>query len=224
MEVQEDLPDRQPRECTFKVLVVGEPNAGKTSFVTRSVHDMFSPERTPTRGIDYSSQTIKWDEYTSVKIQFWDVAGQERMGTQTKIFFRGAHAALVVYDVTDTLSSGAVPLWKQLLDANVHTYGDDQCIPTILIANKIDLVTDDSETFDSGELNRLTQQCHFSCGIPVTACGNYNIAQSVKKLVELLLLKQEELDRMQRLLGEEDEVKVLILDGNLPQARSGCRC
>ena len=225
MEVHEDPPDRQHKEYTFKVLVVGEPNAGKTSFVSRSVHDMFSPERKPTRGVDYSKQTIQWDEHTTVTLQFWDVAGQERLGTQTNIFFRGAHAAFVVYDVTDAATIAPIPLWKQLIDANVHTYGDNEMIPTILLANKIDLVTEKSEDFDTTELNQLTQEGHFSCGIPITACGNYNVAQSVRKLVSLLLIKQEDIERTKKLLGESEEVPgVILLDGLVPRSRSGCGC
>jgi small GTP-binding protein len=185
---------------------------------------MFSRDRVPTKGVDYSKQTIKWDARTTVTLQFWDVAGQERLGTQTRIFFRGAHAAFVVYDVTNVQSIAAVPLWKQLLDDNVHTYGTAQCIPTILLANKIDLVTEDSESFDSTELNKLTEQCHFSCGISVTACGNYNVAQSVKKLVSLLLIKQEEIETEARLLGEAPDAQVILLDGDLGPPPSRCRC
>lgn len=216
----------EPVEYTFKVLIVGEPNAGKTAFVNRYVHDTFSYDRISTKGVDFASYKFQWNANTKVNLNFWDVAGQERVGTQTSVFFRGAHAAMVVYDVTDEKSREAVPLWKRLLDDNVTYNGNFATIPTILLANKIDLVTERSEDYDPSVLNLLTSECHFSCGIPITACGNYNIAQSVKKLVELLLIQQAERERDAKLLGEDDNTNtVIILDG-LPVASrwSTCRC
>lgn len=207
----------------FKVLVVGEPNAGKTSFVNRYVHDTFKLEREITKGVDYASHTFQWDKDTRVVLHFWDVAGQERIGTQSSIYFRGAHAAIVVYDVTDEASYTAVPLWKCLIDDNVRRDGVAADIPCILLANKIDLVTDRSEDFNPVKLNEMTSQCGFSCGIPITACNNYNIAQSVKKLVSLLLDHQKDLASNDHLLQDDDDMSIKILDGDLP-TRSSCRC
>lgn len=36
-----------------------------------------------------------------VKLYLWDTAGQERYNSLTKLYFKGANAALIVYDITD---------------------------------------------------------------------------------------------------------------------------
>jgi small GTP-binding protein len=219
-----DVSNPDQKTHKFKVLIIGEPNAGKTSFVTRYIHDTFSHERQSTKGVDYANRTFDWNALTRVILHFWDVAGQERIGSQSSVYFRGAHAAIVVYDVTDKKSYEAVPLWKQLVDENVRRDGVSANIPCILLANKIDMLTSRSEDFDPTDLNAMTARCGFACGIPISACGNYNVAQSVKKLVELLLNYQDKLEAEMTLVDStNDDGTIKILDGDLP-VRSRCPC
>jgi Ras-related protein Rab-1A len=39
-----------------------------------------------------------------VKLQVWDTAGQERFQSLTNHYYRGAHGAIIVYDVTHRVS------------------------------------------------------------------------------------------------------------------------
>ena len=53
----------------------------------------------------------------SVKLQIWDTAGQERFDSLTKMYFNGASAALIVYDVSDELSFEKAGKWVKELDS-----------------------------------------------------------------------------------------------------------
>lgn len=46
-----------------------------------------------------------------VQMQVWDTAGQELFRTVTRCFYRGAHAAIIAYDVTRRSTFESVPHW-----------------------------------------------------------------------------------------------------------------
>lgn len=46
-----------------------------------------------------------------VKYNIWDTAGQEKYRCLTKMYFRDANVALVVFDVTNRRSFDSVDFW-----------------------------------------------------------------------------------------------------------------
>lgn len=51
----------------------------------------------------FLTQTLCLDD-TTVKFEIWDTAGQERYHSLAPMYYRGAQAAIVVYDITNTVS------------------------------------------------------------------------------------------------------------------------
>ena len=76
---------------------------------------------------------MQLDEST-VKFEIWDTAGQERYRSLAPMYYRGAAAAIVVYDITKKESFNNVTTWlnecKTQSPKNVHI---------VLIGNKNDL-------------------------------------------------------------------------------------
>ena len=48
----------------------------------------------------FLTQTVNLDD-TTVKFEIWDTAGQERYHSLAPMYYRGAQAAIVVYDITN---------------------------------------------------------------------------------------------------------------------------
>ena len=68
-----------------QVLVVGDLGVGKTSLIQRYVHNIFSREYKATIGVDFAYKLIQISPDKIVRLQLWDIAGQERYGNMTRV-------------------------------------------------------------------------------------------------------------------------------------------
>ncbi|CEJ01041.1 Putative Ras-like protein Rab-32 [Rhizopus microsporus] len=130
------------KEYLFKILVVGDLGTGKTSIIRRYVHNIFSTNYKSTIGVDFALKVIQWTPDIIVRLQLWDIAGQERFGNMTRVYYKEALGAIVVYDITRPQTFEGVTRWKKDIDAKValpDAWGGGQ-IPVILLANKTDLI------------------------------------------------------------------------------------
>ncbi|KAG6486208.1 hypothetical protein ZIOFF_054778 [Zingiber officinale] len=81
------------------MVLLGDMGTGKTSIVLRFVKDQYFDCQESTIGAAFFSQIISLNEAT-VKFDIWDTAGQERYHSLTPMYYRGAAAAIVVYDIS----------------------------------------------------------------------------------------------------------------------------
>lgn len=64
-------------EKLFKVIIIGDPTVGKTSFVQRYVQNSFKRDYKGTVGVDFALKILKWSETQTIKLQLWDIAGMD---------------------------------------------------------------------------------------------------------------------------------------------------
>ncbi len=87
---------------TCKVVLLGESGVGKTCIIARFINNTFEENLISTTGASYAGKTMVFDEYEgkSIKFEIWDTAGQEKYRSLTKIFYKDAAVAILVYDIT----------------------------------------------------------------------------------------------------------------------------
>ncbi|GER36831.1 RAB homolog 1, partial [Striga asiatica] len=81
-------------------VLLGDVGAGKSSLVLRFVKGQFIEFQESTIGAAFFSQTVAVNDAT-VKFEIWDTAGQERYHSLAPMYYRGAAAAIIVYDITN---------------------------------------------------------------------------------------------------------------------------
>ena len=99
-------------------------------------------------------------------------SGQERFGSMTRVYYKEAVAAFIVFDVTRSVTFDAVMKWKNDLDQKVQLPNGD-CVPCVLLANKVMMLAGLLEEvalacliFDT--TNGFMALLRFSCIVSVT--------------------------------------------------------
>ena len=127
----------------FKVLILGDSGTGKTSLVRRSVHDFFTDGYRSTIGVDFSLKVLRWSEDLEIRLQMWDLAGQDRFNHLSRLYFNKASGALLVCDQSAEESLEGIIKWKRELDKKLNFN-----IPSVIICNKEDIREQSREADD----------------------------------------------------------------------------
>ena len=87
---------------TCKVVLLGESGVGKTCIIARFINNTFEDNIISTTGSSYAGKNMTFDEFNgkTIKFEIWDTAGQEKYRALTKIFYKDAGVAILVYDIT----------------------------------------------------------------------------------------------------------------------------
>lgn len=117
----------------LKIVLIGDSGVGKTNLLSRFARDQFNPDSKSTIGVEFATKTLEIEGKT-VKAQIWDTAGQERYRAITSAYYRGAIGALLLYDITASLTFSSLTRWLQELRENA-----DSNIVVMLVGNKSDL-------------------------------------------------------------------------------------
>ncbi|CAN6481433.1 unnamed protein product [Victoria cruziana] len=97
-----------------KLVLLGDMGAGKSSLVLRFVKGQFFEFQESTIGAAFFSQTLAVNDRT-IKFEIWDTAGQERYHSLAPMYYRGAAAAIIVFDITNSDSFSRAKKWVQEL-------------------------------------------------------------------------------------------------------------
>ena len=94
----------------MKVVLVGNTQVGKTCLVSRLMTGTFRANSPATVGAAFQDHVMTTDKGI-VSMQIWDTAGQEKYRSLTPMYYRNAHAAVLVFDVTNRKTFESLPNW-----------------------------------------------------------------------------------------------------------------
>lgn len=101
-----------------KAVIVGDLHVGKTSLIHRFCKNVFDHNYKATIGVDFEIERF---EIAGVpySLQIWDTAGQEKFKCISSAYYRGAHAIITAFDLSDVRTLKHTRHWlEDALKAN----------------------------------------------------------------------------------------------------------
>ena len=162
-------------------MLLGDSGVGKSCIILRYTEDTFSVNLMNSIGVDFKLKNIEI-EGKKVKLQIWDTAGEERFRTITTSYYKGAHAILIVFDITEKDSFDHVKNWVADIDKFAK-----QGVLRILVGNKCDL--EKQRNVSKEEANELAEKLGIKY-IETSAKDTINIETLFVDTAKYLLSKQ----------------------------------
>jgi small GTP-binding protein len=125
-----------------RVVFIGDSCVGKTSILACLIGASFTDSQTSTVGATHQ-KIVREVRGDPVELQIWDTAGQEKYKSLGSFYYKGAMAALAVYDITSSRTFDHINDWISSFLAEVGTEGI-----VYVVGNKADLATSREVSLD----------------------------------------------------------------------------
>lgn len=172
-------------ERLFKIIIVGDATVGKTSFVQRYVNDVYRNDYKGTVGVDFAMKILWKSDKEVIKLQLWDIAGQERFTWMTRVYYRDAQGCIVMFDLNKRSTFHNAMKWKKDVDSKCQL-SDGSLLPCILLGNKCDLPFRD---VNQDEIEYAYKRGNYIGWTEVSAKDGLMVDDCMKFLVDAMVSK-----------------------------------
>lgn len=171
---------------------------GKTSISTRFIKGKFVK-------IDISNRTINTNVFQKnlelnnkmFNLTVWDTAGEEKYHALAPMFYRGAHGAVIIFDVTNRETFKRAKRWF----SELHEFAEKNT-KAILVGNKIDLPNRVITNEEATELARK-YDCNF---LEVSALLGTNVNEIFSSLTSSIYQQHKESHKKGKLEFSEENM------------------
>ena len=168
----------------IKIIIVGDSGTGKTSFVNKYVLNKFAETYSPTIVSQFSYKIIKIDDVI-YRLQFWDIAGQDKSPETTGVFCKDTKGIILCCEVNKKVTRENIIKWKESIERNL----DIKEIPIILIENKCDLLGNEEEDYNKNfdSLQSFTEENNINKCFRTSGLNGYGVETSLNYLIREII-------------------------------------
>lgn len=167
----------------FRAVTIGESSVGKTCLVNRFIRNKFNVAEANTVGAIYETYTERRGDQ-SIEVQIWDTAGQEKFRSLAPVYYRGAAAAIVVFDMSKRSTFSTIQSW---IDEFKNVAGESSVV--LIVGNKVDL----SDQLQIAQMEALEWATSHGCRFfQTSAKSGEGVRELFTALVDILISKRNE--------------------------------
>ena len=189
----------------YKIIILGDFGVGKSSLIYRYLKNKFKSNiEEESKNLENNTKIIQMDENLKIKLNIWDIAGQERNGTIFKQYYIDIFGALIVFDLTNKISFNNAKKWIEELKEN-----SPKDIVYCFVGNKSDLVDDRMVSYE--EIKDFVKDDLY---YEVSSKNGNNVSLAFEQLVYKIIEKQnEEEDNPDKVIRGSEGRKTTDLKG-----------
>ena len=159
---------KKEEDIELKILAVGDPSCGKTSFINRFVNNEFI-DKIQNFKSDFKRKSLQLQKQNFV-INFWDIGKVHRaLDAQNKniiipkLFIRNSDAAIIFLDCSkkdkdfEKSLSGALR-WRKFINKASDQIGNKKALKWMLVLSKSDLVYEEERELQTKKINKYLRQ------------------------------------------------------------------
>ena len=193
----------------IKIVILGSSGTGKTSFCNLWINNTFSEEYKATVMSEFSFKMYSY-KGNYYKVQIWDLAGQDKNIYTSKVFTKGSHGCLILYDTQDKKSFENTIKWKKSIDENA-TFIDGTPLPIVLVQNKIDLVDAEVLEGDEEELKKFVDENGFLTFTRTSCKNNQNVNETMDFLLANVIDRLEEYHKKENITIYNNKRTIIVI-------------
>ena len=171
--------EQERSAALFKLIIIGDTGVGKSCILARLIKSEFKDEHNVTIGVEFGNYAMVLNNESLIKLQIWDTAGQESFRSITRIFYKGSHAVMLVFDITTRESFNSIRNWQKEIENNA-----EQGIIQYLVGNFAD--EEDKREVTREEAIGLVKELGFDNYIETSAYTGLNVASLFETLTKHL--------------------------------------
>lgn len=188
-------------DFTFKILLLGDDLSEKQEIANKYCYNLFNPSERLTIGVDFHVKTIKVDNKL-VKMQLWDVGGEERFRFLLPTYCLGANGAMLLYDITNPNSLENI---EEFIDIVRQKAG---AVPIILLGSKLYL-KEKGRKISRVRGIEIAKKYNLSAFAEISSQNRQDVIEIFQSLVEIIIGR-----RYSNHYDHDSSQKLLILPNN----------
>ncbi len=168
----------------FKIILLGEKGVGKSSIIERYVNNKFSSNESLEGNDAVKIKRYDVDKNLTAELSINDTTEVEKLDKFPKTYYKDAHGAILVFNLTDQNSFEKLSYWKEELDS--HAPSD---IVICYLGNQADKIADRKvKKEDIKKILNEEDKLYYD----VSAKTGNNISLAFEQLTMAIIEKQKE--------------------------------
>ena len=106
-------------DATYKIVLVGDYSEERTILAQKFLTNLFKSDSKLTIGVDFEVKSLKINN-RMIKLQIWDIEGEERFKFLLPTYVRGANGALFFYNVANYNSLAHIDDWLMIVKKEIR--------------------------------------------------------------------------------------------------------